>query len=77
MVVELRRPQHVRVALAAAPRIRRRELRPARLLLMMAGRGLLVGFGLGVILTSGPHPGPAAVTAVLIALAVALSGWDE
>jgi hypothetical protein len=78
MAVELRRPENVRVAFAFVRRERPERAPVVGALVSIAARGLLVGFGLGVILIAGPHPSLATVTAVgVVALAVALLGWDR
>jgi hypothetical protein len=78
MAVELRRPDNVRVAFALVRRRPRRRPAVASALVSIAARGLLVGFGLGIILIAGPQPSLATVTtAGVAALAVALLAWDR
>jgi hypothetical protein len=78
MAIELRRPENVRVGFALGRSERRKQSDVVGALVAIAARGLLVGFGLGVILIAGPHPSLATLTiAGIVALAVALVGWDR
>jgi hypothetical protein len=74
MAIEVQRPKdiQVRIARARTPRSDRRE----SLVLAMAGRALLIGIAIGILLVT--RSGIASIAFVgVIALGAALMSWDR
>ena len=76
MSVHVTRPDHVTTQFIAIPIVPSRRLPSTRDTLGVAGRGLLVGIGIALVLIAGSSGG-AILAAGLLALGAALSGWGE
>jgi hypothetical protein len=82
MAIELQRPTRILINIAESPGAVRRARRARRGVaahaVSIAVRGLLVGAGIGTLLTSSGEPGFASITVLgILALGAAMFSWDR
>jgi F0F1-type ATP synthase assembly protein I len=76
MAIDLHRPSRVRVGVRSEARRPGRSI--AAVAIPVVLRGLTVGVGVGILLATGAHAGPASIAALgVLALGAALLSWDR